>query len=103
MESPGRAKVLSLCQLERVKTTPVRLYARANEVVPTKPLAPMEVCGRSADMDLSVVNLDALKRKLGLEFEQWCSTPEEDLRALAAERLIRMDTVSHYLFALLCY
>lgn len=65
---------------------------------------PSDVCGSAAErMDVSVLNLDALKKDLGLEFEQWCNNPEDDLRALAAERLIRMEIVSLCYLALFCY
>ena len=64
---------------------------------------PPDVYGSVAEqMDVSVLNLDALKKDLGLEFEQWCNNPEDDLRALAAERLIHMERVSLCYVALFC-
>lgn len=85
-------EVAQLCQIRRKRTAPVRLYTRANKVVPV----PLEMGGSAVDqMDTSVLNLDTFKRELRLESEQWSSTPEEDLRELAAERMGCMERVSH--------
>ncbi len=89
MESPTNAKVASVFHLGRVRTAPVRLYTKANKIVPSC----QEVSGAAHQMDVSVPNLDAWKCALRLEVEQWCCS-QEDLKELAAKRMVRVERVS---------
>ena len=89
LESPTNAKVASLFHLGRVRTAPVRLYTKANKVMPCR----QEVSGAADQMDVSVPNLDGWKCALRFKVEQSCCS-SEDLKELAAKRMVRVERVS---------
>lgn len=89
MESPTNAKVASLFHPGRDWTVPVRLYTKADKVMPSH----QEVSDAADQMDVSVPNMDGWKCALRLEVEQWRCSPE-DLKELAAKRMVRVERVS---------
>ena len=91
LEVPMNTTVGSLCGVAGGVTTPVQLHACARRIL----RMPLEVDGSAvAEMDEPVRNLDTLRRELKLEFEQWNSSPGDDLRELAVQRMVHMQSVS---------
>lgn len=91
LDVPMDTTVGSPCRVAGGMTTPVRLHTCASKVLPMPP----EADGGAADeMGEPVLILDTLRRELELRFVQWHSSPEEDLRELAMQRMVCMESVS---------